>query len=264
MRTTDEQAVGESWIRDHVQSLERGLAVICCLGTSKEMTLTQVAEATAITRAAARRFLLTLERLGYVGRTDRGYRLLPRTLELGYAYLSSQELPQIAQPYLQQLASELDESCGVSVLDQDAILYIARVTVSRLVGANLRAGSTLPAYCTAAGRILLAALGPSELANYLKRAKLEPRAPHTITDPKVLAGEIEVARTQGWYLIDQEIEHGIRSVAMPIRDTSGKTIAAVNVSSYSTRVSLTQLHRKFLPRIRQTVEKIEAELHSHR
>jgi IclR family pca regulon transcriptional regulator len=266
MRTKDdhEQKEGEPWIRDHVQSLERGLAVIRCFGGNEEMTLSEVAESTSITRAAARRFLLTLERLGYVGRTARGYRLLPRTLELGYAYLSSQELPQLVQPHLQQLASDLDESCGVTVLDQDSILYIARVTVSRLVGASLRAGSTLPAYCTSAGRVLLAGLGAAELAAYLNRARLEPLTPRTLTDPKALRREVERAREQGWYLIDQEIERGVRSVAVPIRDRTGGTVAAVNVSSYSTRVSMTQIHRRFLPKIRQTVTKIESALHSRR
>ncbi|MCC6533152.1 MAG: helix-turn-helix domain-containing protein [Burkholderiales bacterium] len=252
------------WIRDYVQSLERGLAVIRCFGGTPQLTLSEIAARTAITRAAARRFLLTLERLGYVARTEHGYRLLPRTLQLGYAYLSSQALPQLVQPHLQRLASTLDESCGVTVLDQDSILYVARVTISRLVGATVRVGSTLPAYCTSAGRILLAGLDERELAQYLKRAKLERLAPRTITASRKLRVEVERARRQGWYLIDQEIEVGVRSLAAPVRDATGRTVAAVNVSSYSTRVSLATLHRRFLPRLLETTQAIEAELHAQK
>ncbi|HYH42486.1 MAG TPA: helix-turn-helix domain-containing protein, partial [Burkholderiales bacterium] len=153
--------------KDHVQSLERGLAVIRCLGTRPKLTLTQVAQASGMTRAAARRFLITLENLGYVGRSDGYVHLLPRTLELGYAFLSSQTVPQLVQPHLERLAHALQETCSVTVLDGESIRYIARVTTNRLVGPSLSVGSILPAYCTAAGRVLLAALSDPELDAYL-------------------------------------------------------------------------------------------------
>ncbi|MCW5575427.1 MAG: helix-turn-helix domain-containing protein, partial [Burkholderiales bacterium] len=158
-------------MRDYVQSLERGLAVLKSLGglaAGAGMTLADVAKATAMTRAAARRFLLTLEALGYVGRGDGGFHLLPKTLELGYSYLAAQSLAQIAQPHLQQLARQIGESCSVLEYTNGSIIYIARVTVNRLVGTNLSVGSTLPAYCTSAGRVLLAALPDDELARYLR------------------------------------------------------------------------------------------------
>jgi IclR family transcriptional regulator, pca regulon regulatory protein len=255
---------GEAWIRDHVQSLERGLAVIRCLGGASDLSLSQIATQAGITRAAARRFLLTLERLGYVGRSPNGYHLLARTLELGYAYLSSHSLPQIAQPHIQKLAYELDESCGLTILDRHAIVYIARVTISRLVGAALSVGSTLPAYCTSAGRVLLSGLPEPDLERYLKDAKLEKRAAKTLTSPARVREEVRRAGRQGWYLIDQEIEEGVRSLAAPLRDTSGKIIAAVNVSSYSNRVTLDNLHRRFLPRLLETTKAIENELHARR
>lgn len=252
------------WIRDHVQSLERGLAVIRCLGGTPSMTLSAVAKQTGITRAAARRFLLTLERLGYVGRNDDGYHLLARTLELGYAYLSSHALPQITHPHIQQLAYDLDESCSVTILDRQSIVYVVRTTISRLVGASLSVGSTLPAYCTSAGRVLLGGLSAPELDAWLQEAKLERLTAKTVTSAKRLREEVRRARAQGWYLIDQEIEEGVRSLAAPLHDASGKIIAAVNVSSYSTRVTLDALHRRFLPRLLATTAAIEKELQARR
>lgn len=254
----------ERWQRDHVQSLERGLAVIRCLGGAPALTLAEVAKRSGMTRAAARRFLLTLERLGYVGRSTDGYHLLARTLELGYAYLSSHSLPQIAQPHMQQLAYELDESCGLTILDRDSIVYVGRVTISRLVGATLSVGSTLPAYCTSAGRVLLSGLPPADLESFLAEHRFEKRAPKTITDPARLREEVRRAGRQGWYLIDQEIEEGVRSLAAPVKDAGGRIVAAVNVSSYSTRVTLDALHKRFLPRLLDATRAIEAELRARR
>jgi IclR family pca regulon transcriptional regulator len=258
------QPAEQEWIRDHVQSLERGLAVIRCLGGAPALTLSEVAKETGITRAAARRFLLTLERLGYVGHNDEGYHLLARTLELGYAYLSSHALPQIAHPHIQKLAYDLDESCSVTILDRQSIVYVVRATISRLVGASLSVGSTLPAYCTSAGRILLSGLSSDALDAWLHDAKLEKLTAKTITSTKKLREEVRRAAAQGWYLIDQEIEEGVRSLAAPLHDASGKIIAAVNVSSYSTRVTLEMLHRKFLPRLLAATAAIDSELKARR
>lgn len=264
MADHDEEQEEGAWKRDHVQSLERGLAIIRCLGGAPELTLAEVAQRASVTRPAARRFLLTLERLGYVARGERGYYLLARTLELGYAYLSSHSLPQIVHPHIQKLAYELDESVGVTILDRLSIVYIARATISRLVGATISVGSTLPAYCTSAGRVLLSGVSPQRLDEYLREAKLESLAPRTITTKERLREEVARAKKQGWYLIDQEIEKGVRSIAAPLRDAGGQIIAAVNVSSYSTRVTLETLNRKFLPRILETTQAIEAELHARR
>jgi len=250
--------------RDYVQSLERGLAVIRSLGGSSGSSLAEVAKKTGLTRAAARRFLLTLESLAYVGRAGTRFFLLPKTLELGYSYLSAQSLPQIAQPHLQRLANELNESCSLLMLDVPRIVYIARVTVTRLVGANLSVGSTLPAYCTSAGRVLLAFRPEAEIGAFLRSAQLERLTPKTIVDPARLRREIERARDQGWYLIDEELEAGARALSAPVRDGSGKVVAAVNVSCYSGRVQLATMKRRFLPRVLATAQAIQNELSTQR
>lgn len=248
--------------RDYVQSLERGLAVIRSFGGNLELSLSQVAAQAGITRAAARRFLITLEQLGYVGHTGQAYRLLPRTLELGYSFLSSQPLPQLVQPHLQKLAYDLDDSCGVTVLDGDHVVYIARITINRLVGARLSVGSRLPAYCTAGGRVLLGSLDEKQLAEYLRTARLSKLAPKTLVDRSALRTEVLRGRKQGWYITDQQIEPGVRSVAAPLHDAQGNMVAAINVSSYSTRVTLQTLQKKFVPRVLSAARAIESEMHA--
>lgn len=250
-------------MRDYVQSLERGLAVLKSLGgleAGSGMTLADVAKATAMTRAAARRFLLTLEALGYVGRSDSAFHLLPKTLELGYSYLAAQSLAQIAQPHLQQLARLIGESCSVLEYANGSIIYIARVTVNRLVGANLSVGSTLPAYCTSAGRVLLAALPDTGLSAYLRDTKLAKLTPKTNTSAASLRKEIERARRDGWYLVNEELEIGARALAVPLRNSEGRTVAAINVSCYAGRVSAEHMRTQFLPEMLKTAQAVESEM----
>jgi len=246
--------------RDHIQSLERGLAVIRYLGTTAHAPLSQVAKATGMTRAAARRFLITLERLGYVAHSGFDFFLCPRTLELGYGYLSSQSLPQIVQPHLEKLAQDLQETCSVTVFDRQQILYVARVTTNRLVGSSLSVGSTLPAYCTAAGRVLLAALSKEELTGYLQSVELERFTTKTIVNRAPLLKEIERAKQQGWYLSDEEIDKGVRSLALPLHDANDRVIAALNVSCYVGRVAMDTIVQKFLPRMRTAAREIDSQL----
>lgn len=247
-------------MRDYVQSLERGLAVLKCLGNRSNQTLADVARATHMTRAAARRFLLTFEALGYVGRTDSAFNLLPKTLELGYSYLASQSLAQVAQPHLQRLANQLGESCSVLEYAGGSIIYIARVTVNRLVGANLSVGSALPAYCTSAGRVLLAALPQAELAAYLRDATFARLTPKTIVGAASLRREIDRARRDGWYLINEELEIGARALAVPLRNAAGRTVAAINVSCYAGRVTAERMRSAFLPEMLKAAQAIEAEM----
>lgn len=247
-------------LRDYVQSLERGLAVIRSLGGSTGLTLAEVAKITGITRAAARRFLLTLETLGYVGRSDTGFYLLPKTLELGYSYLASQSLAQIAQPHLQRLAKLLGESCSVLVLDRHSIIYVARVTVNRLVGANLSVGSSLPAYCTSAGRVLLASLPDADIRAYLREARFTKLTPKTIITAGALRKELERTRRQGWYLINEELEIGARAISVPLHDQSGRTVAALNVSCYAGRVQPETMIETFLPQMLATAKSINSEM----
>lgn len=246
--------------RDHIQSLERGLAVIRCLGTRPRLTLAEVAHDSGMTRAAARRFLITLENLGYVGRADGYAYLLPRTLELGYAFLSSQTVPQLVQPHLERLAHALQETCSVTVLDGHSIRYVARVTTNRLVGPSLSVGSVLPAYCTAAGRVLLAGLPDSALDAYLRSVELERFTPQTIVNRAALRKEIKRAAAQGWYLADQEADAGIRSMAVPLHDANDRVIAALNVSCYLGRVDLPRMTAEFLPQLQNAAAAVDREL----
>lgn len=246
--------------RDFVQSLERGLAVIKCLGAEPRQSLAHIAKSTGITRAAARRFLITLEQLGYVARSGADFDLLPRTLELGYGYLSTQSLPQIVQPHLESLAQDLNETSSVTVFDRQRILYIARVTTNRLVGSTLAVGSTLPAYCTGSGRVLLGALPEQQLADYLRATKLQRYTPQTIVNRAALLKELQKAALQGWYLSDEEIDEGVRSLAMPLHDANGNVIAAINISCYAGRVPTDTLTQTYLPRIRKAAQAIDREL----
>lgn len=247
---------------DHfVQSLERGLAVIRAFGEdAPEMTLSEVAGRAKLTRAAARRFLLTLTDLGYVRTDGRRFALSPRVLELGYAYLSSLSLPEIAEPHLERLVAEVRESSSVSVLDGDDIVYVARVPTSRIMRVAINVGTRFPAHATSMGRVQLAALADAELDAYLARAELQPLTSHTLTEPDALRAELGRIRAQGWALVDQELEEGLRSVAAPIHDRTGRVVAAVNVSAHASRASRDTVRKALLPPLLATAERIEADL----
>ncbi|MGW4961167.1 IclR family transcriptional regulator [Nonomuraea sp. NPDC004186] len=246
---------------DHVQSLARGLAVIRAFSaTDPELTLSQVARATGLSRAAARRFLLTLEDLGYVRSDGRLFSLTPRVLELGYAYLSSLSLPEVADPHLERLAAEVHESASVAVLDGEDVVYVARVATARIMRVTINIGTRFPAYCTSMGRVLLAALPPDELDAYLEGASLRRLTSHTIVLPAALRAELGKVRGRGWAMVDQELEEGLRSIAAPIRDRSGRTVAAVNVSTHASRTTLQAARRDLLPPLLATAAKIEADL----
>ncbi|MDS1271247.1 IclR family transcriptional regulator C-terminal domain-containing protein [Lipingzhangella sp. LS1_29] len=247
---------------DHfVRSLERGLAVIRAFtADSPTMTLSEVARATGLTRAAARRFLLTLTDLGYVRSDGRGFALTPRVLELGYAYLSSASLPELAQPHLERLATEVRESSSVSVLDGDDVVYVARVPTSRIMTVSINVGTRFPAYATSMGRVLLAGKSDPEVEAYLERAELRRLTSRTITSAAKLRAELERVRSQGWAIVDQELEEGLRSVAAPIRDSSQTVVAAANVSAHSSRAPVEDLRRDLLPALLATTARIEADL----
>lgn len=248
---------------EHVQSLARGLAVIRAFSaTAPELTLSDVARATGLTRAAARRFLLTLVDLGYVRSDGRLFSLTPRVLELGYAYLSSLSLPEVAAPHLERLVAEVRESASVAVLDGEDIVYVARVATARIMRVSISIGTRFPAYCTSMGRVILAGLPPADLDHYLAHADLRRLTTHTITDPEELREELDRIREQGWAMVDQELEEGIRSIAAPIRDRTGAVVAAANVSSHASRTTLHQAEEVFLPALLATAAKIEADLAS--
>jgi IclR family transcriptional regulator, pca regulon regulatory protein len=248
---------------DFVQSLERGLAVIRAFDAAHpELTLSEVAAATGVTRAAARRFLLTLSQLGYVRSDGRLFSLSPRVLELGYAYLSSLSLPEVAEPHLEALVAEVNESSSVSVLDGDDVVYVARVSTSRIMTVAISVGTRFPAYATSMGRVLLAGLADAALDRYLAGVRLDRLTGRTITTVPALRAELLRVRAQGWALVDQELEDGLRAVAAPLRDRTGRTIAAVNVSAAASRRSLEAIRRDLVPPLLATAARIEADLPS--
>lgn len=244
-----------------VQSLERGLAVIRAFhADASELTLSDVAKSTGLTRAAARRFLLTLADLGYVRTDGKHFSLTPRVLELGYAVLSSMTLPEVAQPHLERLSGEVGESSSVSVLDGADIVYVARFAVSRIMTVSITVGTRFPAYATSMGHVLLAGLSEDALTAHLADAALTPFTSQTVTSPERLRAELAQVREQGWALVDQELEEGLRSIAAPLRDRSGTVIAAVNVSTHASRTSVHALRRDMLPPLLAACDRIEKDL----
>lgn len=245
----------------HVQSLDRGLAVIRAFGEEADaLTLSEVARATELTRAAARRFLLTLADLGYVSFDGKYFALTARVLELGYSFLSSISLPEVAQPHLERLSAQVGESCSASVLEGTDVVYVARVAVSRLMAVRINIGTRFPAHATSMGHVLLADLTDDELGAYFSAAELSEFTSYTLTSAATLRAELTRVHQQGYALVDQELEDGLRSVAAPVRGRSGRVSAAVNVSTHAGRVSGESVRSEVLPRLLETCERIEADL----
>lgn len=245
----------------HVQSLARGLSVIRAFDADHPVqTLTEVAKTTGLTRAAARRFLLTLVDLGYMTSQGRLFALTPRVLELGYAYLAGQTLPEVAQPHLERLVAQIKESSSVAVLDDQDVVYVARVATSRIMAVTITVGTRLPAHCTSMGRVLLSGLNDDALGERLAGGSFETYTSRTVTDPKALVARIQAVREQGFALVDQELEEGLRSIAVPICDRAGRVAAAVNVSANSTRTSTEEMTAILLPPLRQAAKAIQADM----
>lgn len=246
---------------DFVQSLDRGLAVIRAFGPDRErLSLSEVARATGLTRAAARRFLLTLVKLGYVRSDGREFSLRPRVLELGYAYLSGLALPEVAAPHLDALVAALRESSSISVLDGQQIVYVSRVPTKRIMTVAISVGTRFPAYATSMGRVLLADLAEDAFERYLAEATFEPLTAHTVTDPGKLRVIVHDVARQGYAMVDQELEEGLRAVAAPIRGAPDVGTAAINVSAHASRVSMAAMREQILPALLDTARQIEADL----
>jgi IclR family pca regulon transcriptional regulator len=235
---------------DHVEALARGLSVLKAFSTQdRPLSVSDVAELVGITRTAARRFILTLEYLGYLSFDANGYSLRPAVLEVGDSYLLSHKLLSVAHPHLASLVQEVGETASLTVLHQGRVIYIDRVHADRVLTVNIIIGTSLPAYATATGRVLLSGLTDEVLDEYLESLVPESLTDNTAIDREEIRKRISAAREHGWSLADQELTEGLRSIAVPVRDADGGIVAAVNVSAHATRVSAESLRATVLPRL---------------
>lgn len=247
----DDEETGSGSPRQFVNGFARGLKVIRAFGEGAErLTLTQVAGRAGLTRAGARRLLLTLEELGYASHIGRQYFLTPKVLSLGYAYISSMPLWNIAQPIVGRLVQETNETCSLSVLDDTDVVYILRIPVRRILSVSGNVGSRLPAYATSMGRILLGAFSSQEIDNLLSKVEMVPYTRSTVTDPAKLKKVIAQDRERGWSWIDGELEEHICGLSVPVFDGEKKIIAALNISFNRPRISRDAVVKKYLPALK--------------
>ena len=241
---------------EFMTSLARGLAVLRCFADQRQpMTIAQASRQTGLSRPAVRRCLHTLVRLGYAVQEEQSYALRPKVLGLGYAYLSTDPLAVRAQPMLDQLRDELHESCSLGVIDEDEVVYVARAETARIMSISLRVGSRLPLYCTSMGRVLLAAMPRAEQEAYLRRTDLATRTERTQTEPAALLETLTRVAEEGYAVIDQELETGLRSIAVPVTGR-GQASAALNVGVPAARVTVAELRSSYLPVLRRVARDI--------
>ena len=240
-----------------LQSFAKGLYVITAFGPdAPSMTLSEVANRTRLTRAGARRILLTLQALGYVAYNRRSFYLTPKILDLGYSYLATTPLWDLAEPFMQEVANQVHESCSASVLDGTDIVYILRVPTKKIMTIRLSIGTRLPAWCTSMGRVLLGGLDDENLNSVLSNSDLKPFTSRTVTDRKKLKQIIREDHNRGWSLVNQELEDGLLSLSVPLVDRGGQIVAAMNVSGHATRTSPGEAVKTFLPVLRLAATRI--------
>jgi IclR family pca regulon transcriptional regulator len=247
---------------DFVGALARGLSVIRAfdIGRRETQTLADIARTTALPRATVRRSLLTLQALGYVASDGKHFRLTPRILSLGYAYLASTPLTRVLQPALERVSEVTHESCSASTLDGAEIVYVARAATKRIMSVGLSVGSRLPAYCTSMGRVLLAAEPPEAARMILEGGPRPALTRHTITDLDALMQVLQATRRDGFCLVDEELEIGLRSIGVPVRNATGQVVAAINVSAQAGRVSAGDLVTSILPVLQDAAESVRSSL----
>jgi IclR family pca regulon transcriptional regulator len=244
-----------------VEAFAKGLAVLGAFGDgASDLSISEAAERTGLTRAGARRLLLTLVALGFAQERSGRFALTPRVLRLGFAYLSSLNLREVAQPLIEELAKESGEMVALSVLDGHETVYVARGAAGRVLARHVTVGSRMPAYCTSMGRALLSGLPDDELETYLATAAFAPLTRYTKTEPSQIREEVERARRQGWALAVQEIEVGVCGLAAPIRGPGGDVLAAVNMSTTLSRRTARQFATQHLASVLEVVARIEARL----
>jgi len=239
-------------------SLARGLAVLQAFSQKgRQLSISQLSKLTGLSRASVRRCLYTLSKLGFAGSDDTGkFFLRPKVLALGYAYLSSMPLAAMAQPVLEHVSHILHESCSIATLDGTDIIYLARANVTRIMAIDLGVGSRLPAFCTSMGRVLLASLPSPQLEALLPRIEFRRHTDRTVSSPDKLRQVLQVVRSTGYAIVDQELELGLRSMAIPIQNPGGQVIAALNVGAHAQRISIVGMQTKFLPHLRAAAQEL--------
>jgi IclR family pca regulon transcriptional regulator len=247
--------------KETMATLVKGLAVLAAFGENRAtMTLSEAAAAAGLSRATARRILRTLAGLGYVVQEGRAFALAPRVLEIGFRYLSTQSWIDRALPLMKAISEEVEESCSASILQETEIVYVARVPTRRIMSTALTVGARLPAFYTSMGRAQLAFLPTEEIWRRLRSARIEPYTPTTIVDRRALVERIEADRVQRFSIVDEELERGLRSIAVPLVSRTGKIVAALNVSAHANRVTRNEMREQFLPRLQEAVRQISVSI----
>lgn len=248
--------------RHFINGLAKGLAVIQAFNDeARALTLAEAAARTGLTRAAARRILMTLQDLGFAARHgERHFVLTPKVLSLGYAYLSSMPLWTFAEPVLESLVEELGETCSIAALDGTELVYVLRIPVHRILSQGMTIGSRLPLHCHSAGRVLLSGLNPTQLDGYFARAQLKAYTEHTVTDPQQLRQRVAETGRKGYAWVNGEMEAHISGLSVPIFQPDGHVLAALNVSLNRKNVSEASVVRTLLPKVRRAAERLNASL----
>jgi IclR family pca regulon transcriptional regulator len=255
------RARGGEHDRDFVRGFERGVAVIKAFSArTPSLTVTQVAERTGLRRAVARRYLLTLEALGYVVHDEARYALTPRVLEIGFTYLATLTMAEVARPFMLRVVATLRESCSVGILDRGDVVYVARMPADRIMTTNLIVGSRLPAHATSMGKVLLAYLPADRLDAYFQEVEFSKLTERTIGDEQTLRRVLAAVRRRGWADNDEESEKGVRTMAVPLFDRSGQVVAAVNLAGHSSRVTMRELRTSHLPVLQEAAREISRAL----
>ncbi|MEA2923802.1 MAG: IclR family transcriptional regulator, pca regulon regulatory protein [Alphaproteobacteria bacterium] len=245
--------------KEFMATLAKGLAVLSCFGKERPiMTLSEAAVAANVSRATARRILRTLAELGYVEQHGRQFSLSPNILQLGFAYLATQSWIDRAAPLMKELSERAHESCSAAILQGTEIVYVARIPTRRIMSVAASVGSRLPAFHTAMGRVQLGFLDEAEIWRRLKSVRIEPMTPSTITDLQALFDRIRDDHSQGFSIVDEELERGLRAIAVPIVDRQREVVAALNLSTHATRTTRNEMRDKFLPQLRAAAAQIAA------
>jgi IclR family pca regulon transcriptional regulator len=261
MLTSEEPPRKEPGDKEFMATLAKGLTVLSCFGKQRPtMTVSEAATAANLSRATARRILRTLAELGYVEQQGRDFALSPNILKLGFAYLATQSWIERVQPLLRELSERLHESSSAAILDGNEIVYVMRVPTRRIMSASIAVGSRLPAFHTALGRVLLGYLDEAEIWRRLKSAGVESYTPSTIIDLQALFDRVCTDREQGFAIVDEELERGLRTIAVPVVDRSGQAIGAINLSTHSARTTRNEMRDHFLPALKAVAEQVRLSL----